>query len=271
MKVNQILVAVIGSLSLFVGLAANTQSANAKVVKNSFLTTQRTIATTNSKKQVNLTIPKGTTVRAAGLKTINGHRYVYLNVDHLSYNLRQPILSGKATSTISRWVRLTATNFRQVSKPLYLSYYTVPTTTGTAYRTPLDSGDLWQGSTLPSDYQSASGTRVRVTDDGYLEYFTNTPYNYHKTVKPTDTEKVIAATHPGGSGKTTLTVTKGFSGLPFTQLTNGKSQLVIQLTSIHTITVVPSIDNAKSMLLNQISTIDGVDWANPKTEVTFPG
>lgn len=270
MNSKQILAGAIGGLALIAGMTLAPQTASAKVVKNSFLVTQKTITTTNSKKQVKLTVPKGTTVRAAGLKTVGGSRYVYLDADYMNYNLRRPVLSSKATSHISRWLRLSSANFKRVAKPKYLTYYTVPSYAAqSAYRKVSVSGNLWKGSTMPVNYASTSGTRLRVTDDGYLEYFQSTPYVYKKTPKPTNTVKVLSATHPGGSGKTTLTVTKAFSGLPFTTTANGRAQLEIQLTSTRNMTAIPNLDNAQRLLIAQISTIGGTGWVNHKATVTF--
>lgn len=53
-----------GAMLLFGMTIITAQPAHATVIKNSFLKTQRTITTYNSKKQVKLTIPKGTTDQA---------------------------------------------------------------------------------------------------------------------------------------------------------------------------------------------------------------
>lgn len=241
-------------------LAGAAVPAHATVVKNSFLKTTRTIRTTNSKKQVKLTIPKNTVVQAAGIKRSSNHKYIYINADQLSYHLRKPLLSTKSTSNFSRWLRVSHTNFQQIRKPVYLSYYNTnvhnPLTKGTTYHT---KADLWKGHALPVNYKSQSGIRLRVTTDGYLEYFASSPYVYKTSAKPSDTAKVISATHPGGSGKDIMTFNSSFSTLPFTK-SGSRYTLTILWKAQSTATPIPSEDNVKSLNIQDISRIEGQKW-----------
>lgn len=241
-------------------LGGGTIQAHAKVVKNSFLKTTRTIRTTNSKKQVKLTIPKNTVVQAAGIKWSSNHKYIYINADQLSYHLRKRLLSTKSTSNFSRWLRVSRTNFQQIKTPIYLSYYNTnvhnPLTKGTTYHT---KADLWKGHALPVDYKSQSGIRLRVTTDGYLEYFASSPYVYKTSAKPTDTAKVISSTHLGGSGKDIMTFNSSFSALPFTK-SGSHYTLTILWKAQSTATAIPSEDNVKSLNIQDISRIEGQEW-----------
>lgn len=268
------LLAAAAGIAVLTGVAvlAPTQ-ASASVVKNSFLTTKHQISTTNSKKQVKITIPKGTTVRVAGIKTSKGSTYVYSDADRLNYNLRKPVLSTRSTSHMTYWQKLTSANYTHVAKPKYLDYYSLTTqsTAGHSHLSFSNTGNLWLGSALPVNYTKTSGTRLRITDDGYLEYYSKTPYSYKISPKPTHSVKVQSATHPGGSGNTILTTKSSFSQLPFTKLATDKYQLTIHLTSGRTTTVYPSADNATKLTTQQISTIGGTKWFAHTFTSTFLG
>ncbi|KRK88247.1 hypothetical protein FD17_GL000547 [Lentilactobacillus sunkii DSM 19904] len=241
-------------------LAGAAVPAHATVVKNSFLKTTRTIRTTNSKKQVKLTIPKNTVVQAAGVKWSGHHKYVYINADQLSYHLRKPLLSTKSTSNFSRWLRVSHTNFQQIKKPVYLSYYNTnvhnPLTKGTTYHT---KADLWKGHALPVDYQSQSGIRLRVTTDGYLEYFASSPYVYETSAKPSDTAKVIGATYLDGLNQDIMTFNSSFSALPFKKSGN-QYTLTISEQGQWSTTATPNEDNLKSLNLQKISKVEDQEW-----------
>lgn len=241
-------------------LGGGTIQAHAKVVKNSFLKTTRTIRTTNSKKQVKLTIPKNTVVQAAGIKWSSNHKYIYINADQLSYHLRKRLLSTKSTSNFSRWLRVSRTNFQQIKTPIYLSYYNTnvhnPLTKGTTYHT---KADLWKGHALPVDYKSQSGIRLRVTTDGYLEYFASSPYVYKKSLKPTDTAKVISATYLDGLNQDIMTFNSSFSALPFNKSEN-QYTLTISEQGQWSTTATPNEDDVKSLNLQKISQIEGQEW-----------
>lgn len=62
-------IAFTAGIALLVGGEMAATTAHATVIKNSFLQTQRTIHTTNSKKQVKLTLPNKTVVQATAVKT----------------------------------------------------------------------------------------------------------------------------------------------------------------------------------------------------------
>ncbi|KRK88804.1 hypothetical protein [Lentilactobacillus sunkii] len=258
------------TLVLFGTAFIQTQPAHATVIKNSFLKTQRTITTYNSKKQVKVTIPKGTTVQVAGIKHAKGNKYVDLNVERLSYNIRKPLLSQKQSGIYTHWLRAKGYNFKQIHKPVYLSYFAVQSD-GNKSRNKVrtESGNLWRGDRLPADYTTASGTRLRVTSNGYLEYYAKSPFAFKVSPKPTASLKVTKANHPIVSGQTILTFKSKISGLPFVKKSHHTYRLTIESTGNGTVTVVPNTNNVKKIMTNWIYRIGKVDWYENNSVTTF--
>lgn len=258
------------ALVLFGAAFIQAQPAHATVIKNSFLKTQRTITTYNSKKQVKITIPKGTTVQVAGIKHTKGNKYVDLNVERLSYNIRKPLLSQKKPGIYTHWLRAKGYNFKQIHKPVYLSYFAVQSD-GKKSRNKIrtESGNLWKGDRLPADYTTASGTRLRVTSNGYLEYYAKSPFAFKVSPKPTASLKVTKASHPIVSGQTILTFKSKISGLPFVNKSHHNYRLTIESTGNGTVTVVPNTNNVKKIMTNWIYRIGKVDWYENNSVTTF--
>lgn len=247
-----------------------TTTADAKVIQNSFLTTQRTIHTTNSKKQVQLSLPKGTTVQAAKVKNQAGRKYIYINAEQLSYRLRKPLLSSKVTSNFSRWIPVTKANFKQVKTPVYLSYYNTNVRKKRINNRYFSTNsNLWQGDALPADYPSQSGTRLRITTDGYLEYFAKSPFVYRVSKKPTATLKVQSATHPSGSGKDIMIFKSSFSPLPFQKAADGAYTLTIRWLSAATVTAIPNENNVKELTHQYVSKIGEQNWYHRTSTTKF--
>lgn len=258
-----------GAMLLFGMTIITAQPAHATVIKNSFLKTQRTITTYNSKKQVKLIIPKGTTVQVAGIKHAKGNKYVDLNVERLSYNIRKPLLGKKNPGIYTRWIRAKGYNFKQVHKPVYLSYFAAQSDgKKTLNKVKTENGNLWKGDRLPVDYASATSTRLRITSNGYLEYFAKSPFVYKVSAKPTHSIKVLSASHPTASGKTILTVKSKFSGLPFVKKAH-HYQLTIFNYDHGTITVVPNDNNVKKILTNWIFKVGKEIWYENNSVTTF--
>lgn len=258
------------ALTLFGATIFTAQPVHATVIKNSFLTTQRTITTYNSKKQVKLIIPKGTTVQVAGIKHTNGNKYVDLNVERLSYNIRKPLLSKKNPGIYTRWIRAKGYNFKQIHKPVYLSYFAAQSDgKKTLNKVKTENGNLWKGDRLPVDYTTATSTRFRVTSNGYLEYFAKSPFVYKVSAKPTHSIKVLSASHPTASGKTILIVESRFSGLPFVKKAHQHYQLTIFNNDHGTITVVPNDNNVKKILTNWIFKVGKEIWYENNSVTTF--
>ncbi|GAY73929.1 hypothetical protein [Lentilactobacillus kosonis] len=136
-------------------------------------------------------IPKGTNIQVDGFKVKNGSKYAYFNIEKLSYDIRKPLI-GKNTSVISAWQRLTRSNFKQIKKPTYLNYYSAIKSSRKLYNKVIQhSGSLWEGTRFPANYKSVRNDRIRITNDGYLEYFENFPYAYRVSGKPAYTEKLL--------------------------------------------------------------------------------
>lgn len=247
---------------LFLGVTLfQAQPAQAKISKNSFVVTKQTIKTTNSKKQVKITIPKNTPLQVGGVKTIAGKKYVYTDVERLSYNLQKPLLSSKATSTISRWLPATKATFKQIEKPVYLDYYAAQSDGKRSLKkVKTETGNLWKGYIVPADYASQTNTRIRVTTDGYLEYYENSPYIFKVSPQPTTSVKVQSATHPTSSGKTILNFKTDVAQLPFVKLSQNHYQLTIQGTSYGNVTVIPNDEDVQKVLTSWVSRINKEDW-----------
>lgn len=259
-----------GALLLFGITLLQAQPVQAKIIKNSFVITKQAIKTTNSKKQVNLTIPKNTPLQVAGVKTVSGRKYLYTDVERLSYHLRKPLLSAKSTSTITRWLPATTANFKEIKKPVYLDYFAAQSDGKRSLKkVKTETGNLWKGSRIPVDYASQTGTRIRVTTDGYFEYYENMPFVFNISPQPTASVKVQSATHPVSSGRTILNFKDDIAQLPFVKLSADHFQLTIQGTSAGTITVIPNEDNVQKVLTSWISRINKEDWYEPNSITIF--
>ncbi len=260
----------IGTLALFGGALLQVQPAHATVIKNSFFKTQRSITTYNSKKQVKVTIPKGTTVQVGGIKHVHGNKYVAINLERLSYNIRKPLLSQKKPGVYTHWLRAKGYNFKQIHKPVYLSYFAVQSD-GKKSRNKIktETGNLWKGDRLPANYTTASGTRFRVTSNGYLEYYAKSPFTFKVSPKPTASLKVVKASHPLASGETILAFKSKISGLSFVKKSHHDYHLTINSTGNGTITVIPSTTNVKKILTNWVYRIGKVDWYENNSVTNF--
>ncbi|APR07516.1 hypothetical protein FAM21834_01388 [Lentilactobacillus parabuchneri] len=252
------------------GLFAAAQPAHATVIKNSFLKTQRNISTYNSQKQVKLTIPKGTVVQVAGIKHAHGNKYVDLHLGRLSYSLRKPLLSAKKLTAYSYWIRAKGYNFKQVHKPAYLGYFAAQSDGKQSQgKTRTETGNLWKGTRLPVDYTTATAPRLQVTTNGYLEYYSNSPFVYKVSPKPTASLKVQSTSQPLASGKTILTFKSRVKQLPFTKKSRGNYQLTITNAEVGTVTVVPNSTNVKKILTNWIFKVGKQEWYENNSVTTF--
>lgn len=249
-------------IAVLMGVAGGSVTVSAKVVTNSFLTTQRQLKTYNSKRTLKLTIPKNTTVQVTGIKHDHGKKYVALNVDRLRYGVRKPLLNAQNTSKVSRWIQANGKNFKLVKKPTYLAYYNITrSTAGHKLLTYVADGNLWQGSALPANYQQQIGVRFTVTTDGYLEYFNQSPYQYVISPKPSMTMKVQKAVHHGRN--VDLYFKKSFNQLPLTKVAkkgDNRYRLRIYRTYGDTATAIPDADNASQVALNELYTISGTQF-----------
>lgn len=250
MKINKGLISFGLLLLAGVSVATHADPASAKVQLGSFLTTRRAISVKNSKQKVTIKIPKGTTVQVDGFKNRNGIKYAYFNIEKLNYNVRKPLLN-KSTSTISAWQKLTKANYKQIKKPTYLYYYSAIVRHQRRYNKIIQrNGSMWEGQRFPANFSSAHNARVRVTNDGYLEYYKSSPYLYMVSSKPTYSAKIINAKHE--VAREYLTVKKGTDALPFDKLANGDSQIVIWWTAANTYTALPNENNAKQVISSNL-------------------
>ncbi|GAF36135.1 hypothetical protein [Lentilactobacillus farraginis] len=239
-------------------------AAASKVVKNSFLTTKRTIKTTNSSRAVKLTIPKATTVLVSDVKLINGQKYVSLNLNRLDYRLRKPLLASPKASRVSRWILAKGKNFGKTPKPKYLAYYALTRSTqGHTLSHYVANGDLWRGTTLPAAYAQQTGTRLTITTNGYLETFTNSAFKYLISPKPTGTIKIQKTVYNRSAKRLYLYFKSRPKMVKTTKVTSKGSdryRLVIQKTAHTTSTAIPDQDNATRVTLNEIYQVGGEDY-----------
>lgn len=205
MKVK-VLILTLGALGL--GLVGSLPAAASShyltnVKDHNFLKTQRKIVLKKTHYRPSITLPKGTIVQMDGVTS--NHRTT-LRVNALSYHLRKAYIGNSATYT--QGIPLTTTNFKKVSVPQYVRYYTTqtsyPTSSGRWFT---GNGELYQGVKFPeqANQLTAKADRVTVTSDGYLEYTPNARVSSGAVNgKPTVSAKITKVSRPGGSGKTYL-------------------------------------------------------------------
>ncbi|EEI71483.1 hypothetical protein GQR93_04835 [Lentilactobacillus hilgardii] len=246
----------------------------AKVTKNSFLTTKRVIKTYNSSKTIKVTIPKGTTVLVNGTKNDNGQKYVSLNLNRLRYQIRRPLITAQNSSRVSRWILAKGQNFSKTNKPVYLSYYSLTRSNkGHALLSYVANGDLWKGSTLPADYAQLTGTRFTITTDGYLDFFSSSPYKYTISPKPTSSTE-IQKSYYRSSRQLYLYFKTKLKGLPVTKVStkgNNRYRLSINRTTQTTSTAIPNEDDATRVTLNEIYQIGKTDYYMHTENARFLG
>ncbi|WP_203638622.1 hypothetical protein [Levilactobacillus wangkuiensis] len=209
MKLKNILVT-IGAIGLGLALtggvtaAASTSYVNAK--SGNFLIAKKKIVLAKTKYKKAFTILKGTIVQISGVTTLNGKRIMDIQMNSLSYHLRKSYVGKNETST--RNIVMKKTNFKKVSVPQYLRYYSTqksyPENIGL---NATQDGSLFAGLKYPdaNDESTAKAARIHVSSDGYLEYYANTDvFSVGVDPKPTTSVKVTKAALPSGSGKTYL-------------------------------------------------------------------
>ncbi|KRK88803.1 hypothetical protein [Lentilactobacillus sunkii] len=236
---KQFLIAGITFLSLL-GFATTTNASNqylTKLAKNQYLETKKTIHTTNSHyKNVKITIPKGTVFKSGSLgKSAKSHKtYITINMNNLSWHLRKGIVQSKHNVTITKAIWAKKSDFKKVHAPKYQSYFKQPYTG--------DLGGLvWKGNkAFPLRQQYKIENCFRVTEDGYLEYFTGYNYWVTKMPRPHSSAKVQKAVKKGNS--TYLYTKSKVSGLPMYHVHkkgNNRYRLKIRKTNQRMATINP--------------------------------
>ncbi|MFC6180746.1 hypothetical protein [Lactiplantibacillus daowaiensis] len=168
-----------------------------------------------------LTLPKDTVVRAA--TNINDLKETFsISLNALSYKLKKQLGISKSmlSATIAAGPKL---NWTKISTPAYMLPYT-----GT------DKTEVWGNDLFPGSDESRTNTqRLRITTDGYLEFYNNASYQSMGTVYPigTPTSRQILTSNVDGN---TITVTyhQAIPGLTDTAITvAGKTeyQLTIEI------------------------------------------
>lgn len=205
---------------------------------NLYLETKQTIHTTNSYfKDVPITIPKGTVFNAGsigkGVKT--GKPYVTINMNNLRWPLRKSVVESKHNQQITTYIWAKKQLFKKVKVPNYLAYTKTP---DNYVRDPY----VWEGNKAPSTSPAVQKQNAfRVTDDGYLEYFTGINIYTDGDAKPADYAKLQKFVK---KGNTSYFYTKSaVFGLPMTKISNtGKYQYLLKMTKTnhYLATMIPS-------------------------------
>ncbi|GAA3184790.1 hypothetical protein [Lentilactobacillus kefiri] len=227
----------------FLTLVILTVTANAsskyltKLAKNQYLETRRTIHTTNSHyKNVKITIPKGTVFKSGSLgKSAKSHKtYITINMNNLSWHLRKGIVQSKHNVTVTKGIWAKTSYFKKVHAPKYQSYFKQPYTGNLG-------GLVWQGNkSFPLRQQFKIENCFRVTEDGYLEYFTGYNYWVTKMPRPYSYAK-IHKTIKKGSSLYVYTKSKvcGFPMYHVHKKGNDRYRLKIRKTNQHLATINP--------------------------------
>lgn len=193
---------------------------------NLFLETKQTSHTTNAYfKDISITIPKGTVFNAGsiGKGVTTGKPYVNINMDNLRWPLRKVVDESKHNQQMTTYIWAKKSLFKIVKQPNYLAYTKTPDNyTQDPY--------VWEGNkALPSDQFLSKQNAFRVTDDGYLEYFTGITIYTDGNAKPADYAKLQKFVK---KGNTSYFYTKAeVSGLPMTKINStGKYRYRLKMT-----------------------------------------
>lgn len=234
-----------GMTFLFLVSFATTASASSqylsKLSNNQYLETRQTIHTTNSYfKDLKITIPKGTIFQSGslgkGVKT--GKPYVTIDMNNLSWPLRKGTIQSKHGVTTTKYIWAKNSYFKKVSAPKYQSYYK-DTFTGQI------GGLVWQGNkSFPLKQQYKIENCFRVTDNGYLEYFTGYDYWVSKMPRPHSYAKIQKVIKKGNSSY--LYTKAKVSGLPMVHVHkkgNDRYRLKVTKTDQHLATINPDTNS----------------------------
>ena len=227
-------------LAVSVAVPANATTYLSHFSKDQYLMTKKTIHTTNSHyKNIKITIPKGTVLKSSRLtkSSKTKHPYLTINLNRLHWSLRKAIIqsSHNVTSTSGIWAK--TSTFKKVHAPAYQTYFKQPYT-GTIGRL------IWEGTkAFPLRQQYKIENCLRVTDDGYLEYFTGYDYWVNKMPAPHSAAKVEKFVKKGKADY--LYTASKVSGLNMKQVAKKgqhRYRLKITKTDQHMATVNPAQD-----------------------------
>lgn len=232
MQLKKLLVALgaIGfGLTLTNGLTATANTTYVKAKSGNFLVAKKKIVLKKTKYKKAFTIPKGTTVQISGVTTLNGKRIMDIQMNTLSYHLRKSYIGHNETAT--RNIVMRKTNFKKVSVPQYLRYYstqkTYPANIGL---NATQNGNLFAGLKYPEDSKESTATaaRIHVSSDGYLEYYNKAEVlSVSVDPRPTTSAKITKVVRPSGSGKTYLYTKQAVPSAIGTQVSrSGKARYV---------------------------------------------
>lgn len=227
-------------LTIGVTAPANASTYLSHFSKNQYLMAKKTIHTTNSHyKNIKITIPKGTVFKSSSLTKSRKtkHPYLTINLNRLHWSLRKGVVQSyhNVMTTSGIWAK--SSTFKKVHAPAYQSYFKQPYT-GTI------GGLIWQGTkAFPLRQQYKIENCLRVTDDGYLEYFTGYDYWVKKMPEPHSAAKVEKLVKKGNAY---YFYTKSkISGLTMKHVAkkgNHRYRLKITKTDQHMATVNPAQD-----------------------------
>lgn len=229
---------VVAAVSL-IGFASPTHASSylSNFSKNQYLSTKQTINTTLSgHKSVKITIPKGTVFKSGSLgKTSKSHTpYISVDVNELSWPVRKAVIKSTYNVTTTSTISASKAKFKKVHAPTYQTYYKQPYTGEIG-------GLVWQGDkAFPLKQQFKIENCFRVTDDGYLEYFTGYDYWVHKMPQPRSYAKVQKFVQKGkASYLYTKTKVSGLTMAHVHKKGNNRYRLKVRKTTQHLATINP--------------------------------
>ncbi|MFT8908087.1 MAG: hypothetical protein ABF908_04575 [Lentilactobacillus diolivorans] len=259
-------IALVSTLTLTTTASAQTRFLS-NVANQDFLMTNRIIHTTNSYfNDVNITIPKGTVFQVSGLSkgAKTGYPYVSIDTNQLRWSLRKPFITSKHDQQLTAGIWATTKNFKKVTAPNYLRYYS-PNQMAWS----INYGFIWQGFKYPASNQivKAKENAVRVTTDGYLEFLKDQPaIGSSKISQPFSTAKVQKSTTKGNI--TYLYTTTKIAGLPSTHINaSGRYQYRLKVinTNHHLVTINPRNNNSNSKYVDSAVIVSRCYIGNTKT------